>query len=461
MKKIRYLVIVLLFVLFVIGCTQSASDSTTSNTDTTYVDQNGNVITVSNSEEGIDFVTALVIIVVVVIFVAFSFFFFKNVFPVGLWFKAWTAGVRVGVRSFFNMYFQKIPPDLIVNNMIKSRKAGVLLKVRKLEDFYLANIDIEKLVKVLIKAHNAHVNISIDQFAKAYLGKVNIEKLIEALILVHGADIDTDFDELVKMFHTGVDIVKVVKSKIEAKNSGYNVEFKQLAEHYLAGGNLDKTLDAYVAARKANLKDFEFQDIADIDLAGYNVYSIVEKAIIPSVVEGDKVRGVALDGVELMMKLKVTLRAKLKQIIGNPEEKTILARINESLASEIGIAESHYAVLQSPFELADRVEQKKLDIGTAFEILSIDVSDVEIGKDVHAELKTERAKADSYKARVELIKADEKLKKSMAAAFLEGNLTHEEYERLMNMQADTRMRNSLSSDQENEDEDNHDNEHND
>lgn len=460
MKKIKYLVVVFLLMFFVVGCTQDGTNTTNANSDTTYVDQNGNVVTVSNSEEGIDFMTALVIIVVVIIVVAFSFFFFKNVFPVGLWFKAWTAGVRVGVRAFFNMYFQKIPPDLIVNNMITSRKAGVFLKVRKLEDFYLANIDIDKIVKVLIQAYNAHVTISIDQLANAYLGKVNIEELIEAMILVQGADIETDFDELVKMYHTGVDIVKIVKSKIEAKNSGYPILFKQLAEHYLAGGNLDKSIDAYVSARKANLKDFDFQDIADIDLAGYNVYSVVEKAIIPSVVEGDKVRGVARDGVELLMKLKVTLRAKLKHIIGNPEESTILARINESLASEIGITESHFVVLQSPFLLADRVEQKKLDFGTAFEILSIDVSDVEIGKDVHAELRTERAKADAFKARADLIKADEKLKKSMAAAFLEGNLSHEEYEKLVNMQADTRMRNSLSNDQENENNNhNHNDEH--
>lgn len=459
MRKIKFIILTVILLIFVAGCNKSSSDTTSNTTDSTYIDANGNSVTVTISDDGIDIFTAIILVVVIIIVVAFSFFFFKNIFPVGLWFKAWIAGVRVGPRAFFNMYFQKIPPDLIVTNMITSRKAGVYMKVRKLEDFYLANVDIETLVKAIIKAHNAQVEITVDELAKAYLAKVNVEHLIEALILVQGAEIDTNYNELVKMYHTGVDIVKVVKSKIEAKNSGFPIEFKNLAEHYLAGGNLDRSTDAYVAARKAGLKDFTFQDIADIDLAGYNVYSIVEKAIIPQVIEGDKVRGVARDGVELTMKLKVTFRARLKHIIGNPEESTILARINESLASEIGMTESHYRVLQSPFELADKVEQKKLDAGTAFEILSIDVSDVEIGKDIHAELRIERAKADAQKAKAEVIKAEEKLKKSMAAAFLEGRLTHEEYERLMNMQADTRMRNSLSDNQENDTDDNND-EHN-
>lgn len=440
---------------FVVSCSNEGTDATGGQTDSTYVDQDGNVV--NTAEEGIDLITAVILVVIVVILVAFSFFFFKNVFPIALWFKGWTAGVKVGIRAFFNMYFQKIPPELIVNNMIVSRKAGVNIKVKKLEDFYLANVDIEKLVAVLIKAYNAQVTISVDEVAKAYLAKVDIDALIEALILVQGAEIDTNYDELIKMYHTGVDIVNVVKSKVEAKNSGFPVKFKKLAEHFLAGGNLEMSIDAYVAAQKANLKDFSFQDIADIDLAGYDVFKIVQKSIIPSIIEGDKVRGVSRDGVELTMKLKVTFRAKLKHIIGNPEESTILARINESLASEIGKSDSHYRVLESPFELADKVEQKRLDNGTAFEILSIDVSDVEIGKDVHAELRIERAHADAEIAKANVVKAEEKLKKSMAAAFLEGKLSHSKYERLINMQADTRMRNSLSNEQTDEHEDDDDN----
>ena len=441
MKKFSLITVILLFFLF----TFSACDKVQNK-----VEKNGNEYTadaVEKTAQGIDFYTAIIIIVVIVIVVAFSFFFFKNVFPVGLWFKAWTAGVKVGVRSFFNMYFQKIPPEVIVTNLIVASKAGVNLKVRQLENFYLANVDLDEIVQALIEAHNANVEITIDQLANAYLSKINISEMNQALIMVNNAKISTNYEELKQLYLMGTDIVKVVSSKIEAKNSGFPIEFNDLAEHYLAGGDLGGTIDAYVAARKANLKDFDFSDIADIDLAGYNVMEVIYKAITPKVSEGDRVRGIARDGVELTMKVKVTLRAKLKHIIGNPDESTILARINEGLATEIGLAINHQYVLQNPFELADRVEQKKLDINTAFEVLSIDVSDITLGKDIIAELKTERAKADGERAKTDLIKADEKLKKAMAAAFLDGKITVQEYENLVNMQADTQMRLGLSKQQ--------------
>jgi uncharacterized protein YqfA (UPF0365 family) len=435
MKKIKLFSIIIVFLTsFISACKHQTSQLV----------QNGNEFTAHQVQQGINFNTAIVIIVIIVIAIAFSFFFFKNVFPVGLWFKGWTAGVRIGIRSFFNMYFQKIPPEPIVNNLIRSKKAGVELRVRQLENFYLADVDIDQIVDSQIQAHNANVKINIDQLANAYLSKIDISKLTEALIMVKNADIETDYEELKQLYLTGADIIEVVKAKIEAKNSGYTIDFSDLAEHYLAGGNLEKTVDAYIAAKKADLKDFDFSDIADLDLAGYDVMQIVQKAIVPWVAEGDRVRGVARDGVELSLKVKVTLRAKLKHIIGNPEERTILARINEGLATEIGLAESHYHVLENPYELADRVEQKKLEENTAFEVLSIDVSDITIGKDVHAELRTERAKADAEKAKADLIKADEKLKKAMAAAFLDGNLSPEQYEKLMNIQADTKMRETLS-----------------
>lgn len=403
--------------------------------------------TATTEASGINFTTAIIIIIVIFVAVAFSFWFFKNVFPVGLWFKAVTAGVRIGVRSFFNMYFQKIPPEPIVTNMIKARKAGINLMVKQLEDYYLANVDLDIIVDGLIKAYNSGVETNIEQLSNAYLADIDIPQFVDALVMVSNANIETNFEELKTLYLTGADVVEVVKAKIECENSGFSVDFMELAQHYLADGNLGKTVNAYISARKANLPDFDFSDIADIDLAGYDVEQIVQKAIIPVVVEGDRVRGVARDGVELSMKVKVTLRAKLKYIIGSPEESTILARINEGLATEIGLSESHYFVLENPFELADRVEKRKLDVDSAFEVLSIDVSDITIGKDVHAELRTERAKADAEKYKANLIKADEKLKTAMASAFLDGNLTPKDYEKLMNIQADTKMREKLSENQ--------------
>lgn len=423
----------------------------------------------ANTEAGISFWTGLVIVLLIIGVVALSIFIFKYIFPVGLWFKAWVAGIKIGTRAFFNMYIQKIPAELIVNNIIKAKKANLQLEIRKLENYYLAKIDIEKIVEQLIRAQNANVEITIDQLAKVALAKLNVSEFIDALILVNAANINTNYDELMKYQLSGADIVRALKNKIETKNANFPVELKDIVEHILSGGNIEETIAAYIAAKKSGLPDVDFETVASIDLAGYKVTTVIQNAIIPRVVEGDKVRAIARDGIEVSMKLKVTLRAKLKFIVGNPDENTIVARINESLATEIGLANSHLKVLESPYELADKVEKKGLDAGTAFEILSIDVSDISIGKDFQAKLTTDRAKAEAEKAKVDILKADEKLKKAIAAAFLDGKITVQEYEKLLNLQADTKMRESISKEIKNEnqeteennenDEENDDNEH--
>ncbi len=391
----------------------------------------------------VDFVLIIVLLLLSVIVIGMFYYLFKNIIPIGLWWKAYLSNVKLPLHRLLMMYWRGIPQAPIINSMITAKNAGIDLKIKDLEDAYLAKVDLDKVIQTLIKAKNSHIETSLNELKQYYLAGIDLDVLLEAMIIAKSAEVNTTLKELATLYHTQADIIRIVKAKVAAKNSGYTVDFNDLAEHYLAGGNIEKTVEAYVAAKKAGLKDFEFQDIANIDLAGYDVLEIVEKAIIPKVVEGDRVRGVARDGVEVSMKVRVTLRAKLKHIIGSPEEKTILARINEGLATEIGLAESHYHVLENPYELADKVEQKRLDEGTAFEVLSIDVSDLQIGKDVHAELRTERARAASEEAQAALIKAEEKVQKAIAAAFLDGQISVELYEKLKNLQADTKMRESI------------------
>ncbi len=387
----------------------------------------------------------LLILLLLIVAVGAGFFFFRKVLPLGVWIRAKVAGVKnIPVHSLVTLSWKRVPVVEILELMIKASTAGVELDINKLGDAYLAEVDLEKVVDALIEAHNANIKeVTFDKLVQHYLANVDLDQVMEALLIAESADIETSLDELAKLNLAGADTTRIIKTKMAAKNSGYNVEINDLVQHYLAGGNIEKTVEAYIAANKADLKDFDFKDVADIDLAGYDVIEMVNKAIIPRIVETDGVRGIARDGVELIMKVKVTLRAKLKEIIGAPEEKTVLARVNESLATEIGLARSHYDVLQSPYELADKVEQKNLDKDSAFEILSIDVSDIKVGKDVDSELKTERAKAEAERAKAELIKAEEKVKKAMAAAFLDGKITVEDYEKLQNLQADTEMRKNI------------------
>ncbi len=143
------------------------------------------------------------------------------------------------------------------------------------------------------------------------------------------------------------------------------------------------------------------------------------------------------------MKLKLTLRAYIPNIIGGAKEETVLARVNEALVTTIGQSDTHYDVLENPYELADKVEKLNHSEGTAFEILSVDVSDISVGKDIHSELKLERAHAEAEMAKADVIRAEEKVQKAMAAAFIDGNLSIQGYHKMMNTEADTKMRESL------------------
>jgi uncharacterized protein YqfA (UPF0365 family) len=368
-------------------------------------------------------------------------FFFYYFIPLGLWYEAVLSKVKVSWMTLIVMRWQKVPQDLILKTLIRAKNAGLTLNARDLADHYLAQVNIETVVNTLIRATNASLEIPLNELAAQYLARVDVEKVIHAQIIAKNANLDIPLKVLASHYLAKVDVETVIDALIMAHNSGYEeMTLNDLKEHYLANGDVKSTVNAFVAARKAELKDFTFKDIAAIDLAGIDVVKAVIAAITPRVVETDGVTGIARDGVQLTMRLKITLRAKIRSIIGGASEETVLARVNESLASEIGASESHQAILRSPYALAERVEAKNLGINTAFEIISIDVSDLQVGRDIESELTMDRAKAQAEMAKAEVIKAEEKVQKAMAAAFIDGNLSINEYHRMKNTEADTKMR---------------------
>ncbi len=372
------------------------------------------------------------------------FYVFRTYIPLGLWYKAVLSGIRVSWWRLIKMRFQEIPQELILKNLIEAKNAGLPLNPQDLMEKYLAEVDIEIVVDTGIRAVNAGIDMSFNDLAAKYLAKVDVETVMHALITAKNANLELTINELSSHYLANVDVVQVVDALITAHNAGYDdFTLDALKEHYLANGDVTRTVDAFVAAKKAKIQDISFDDIAAIDLSKIDVMSAIQAAINPRVVETDGVSGVARDGVMLFMKLKLTVKANLKNIIGGAAEDTVMARVNESLASEIGKAKSHYDILESPFELADIVEQKQLGEGTAFHVVSIDVSDIKIGKDVHAELAIERAHAKAENAKAELIMAEEKVQKAMAAAFINGKLSVHEYHEMQNTEADTHMRKQL------------------
>jgi uncharacterized protein YqfA (UPF0365 family) len=256
---------------------------------------------------------------------------------------------------------------------------------------------------------------------------------------------------------------------IEAHKAGLkDVTRDDLEAHYLAGGHVEKVVHALVSASKANI-DLSFQMGTAIDLAGRDVLQAVQMSVNPKVIDTPPVTAVAKDGIQLIAKARVTVRANIKQLVGGAGEETILARVGEGIVSSIGSSASHKSVLENPDSISKLVLKKGLDAGTAFEILSIDIADIDIGKNIGAVLQIDQAQADkniaqaraeerramaialeqemkakAQEARAKVIEAEAEIPKAMAEAFRSGNMGIMDYYRMKNIQSDTEMRDAIA-----------------
>jgi uncharacterized protein YqfA (UPF0365 family) len=261
---------------------------------------------------------------------------------------------------------------------------------------------------------------------------------------------------------------KVILPLIKATKAGISVNVNQLEAHYLAGGNVDNVVNALIAAHRADM-NLVFERAAAIDLAGRDVLEAVKMSVSPRIIETPNVAGVAKDGIELIAKARVTVRANLDRLIGGAGESTILARVGEGIVTTVGSAVSHKEVLENPDKISRTVLDKGLDAGTAFEILSIDIADVDVGRNIGAQLQTLQAEADKNIAqaraeerramavakeqemkavvqemRAHVVEAEAEVPKAMAAALREGKMGVMEYYNMQNVIADTQMRDSIS-----------------
>lgn len=292
--------------------------------------------------------------------------------PVGLWFSALVSGVRISLLQLVLMRWRKIPPSVIVNNLIAATKAGLILNRNDLE------------------------------------------------------------------------------------------------AHFLAGGRIKSVVSALISADKANM-ELDFKMATAIDLAGRDVFEAVQMSVNPKVITSPPVAAVAKDGIQLIAKAKVTVRANIRQLVGGAGEDTVIARVGEGIVSAIGSADSHKKVLENPDSISKVVLDKGLDAGTAFEILSIDIADIDVGKNIGAVLQMDQANADkniaqakaeerramavaeeqemkarSQEARANVIQAEAEIPKAIAESFRSGNLGIMDYYKFENIKADTKMRESIS-----------------
>ena len=261
---------------------------------------------------------------------------------------------------------------------------------------------------------------------------------------------------------------KVVEPLIKATKAGLNVNVNNLESHYLAGGNVDNVINALIAAQRANI-DLGFERAAAIDLAGREVLQAVQMSVNPKVIETPVVAAVAINGIEVKAKARVTLRANIERLVGGAGEETVIARVGEGIVTTIGSSQSHKDVLENPDEISRTILKKGLDSGTAFEILSIDIADVDVGENIGARLQTDQAEADKRIAqakaeerramaaareqemrayvqemRAKVVEAEAEVPKAMAQALREGKLGVMDYYNLQNIQSDTQMRGAIS-----------------
>jgi len=282
------------------------------------------------------------------------------------------------------------------------------------------------------------------------------------------AGVKVTIGELIGMRIRKVPPGVIVNSLITATKAGLTVTTRELETHFLAGGNVPNVIRALISADKANIS-LSFKQATAIDLAGRDVFEAVQISVNPKVITTPKVAAVAADGIQLIAIARVTVRASIAQLVGGAGEDTILARVGEGIVTSIGSAKSHKEVLENPDKISKVVLSRGLDAGTAFEILSIDIADVDVGANIGAKLQTDQASADlkvaeakaeerramavaleqemkakAQEARANVIQAEAEIPKSIAQAFVNGNLGVMDYYRMQNIQSDTDMRNTIS-----------------
>ncbi len=276
---------------------------------------------------------------------------------------------------------------------------------------------------------------------------------------------------LVGMRFRRINPSKIVLPMIKATKAGLNVNMNELEAHLLAGGSVDRVVDSLIAAQSAQIP-LEFEQSRAIDLAGRNVLEAVKMSVNPKVIETPVVAAIAKDGIELRAKARVTVRANISRLVGGAGEETIIARVGEGIVTTVGSATTHKEVLENPDKISQTVLNKGLDAGTAFEILSIDIADVDVGRNVGAQLQMDQAEADRRIAqakaeerramavaheqemiaqvqeqRAKVVEAEAEVPRAMAEALRSGKMGVMDYYQMQNVISDTRMRQSIAGDQ--------------
>lgn len=408
---------------------------------------------------------------------------------------AYNAGLQLKLKELVKQYLAKVDIEKVIKSLILAHNSHIQTTLKELSEYYLAHVNIEELIEIYIKAMSAHMlTVTMKNLVHYHHAKVNIKELVDALVIAKDGGLiykhkrklveDTDQKHNDRTENTGR--TNGHQNKKQDNNNAHqkgedahgeqhhtahiNPQDKKdeqtfldtLVEHHHSGGSMRNVVTAVVSAKNADSElddpkmklDLSLEAAMNIDLAGVDLLKAVNEAIKFKVVETEPIRAYAGDGIELTMKCRVTIRPKIRRIIKGAGEDTILARINENIVTQIGLTRTHRLILESPYKLADDVEkQKELFEDTAYDLISIDISDVEVGNDIEAKLKSLKAKADYEEERVRRLHIESEVSKAMADAFRDGSFSVKDYYKLKNKEADTKLRDSLSKNKQQDDTD--------
>ncbi len=306
--------------------------------------------------------------------------------------------------------------------------------------------------------------VAVIIFLAIFLSFIPVGLWIRAI----ASNVKVGLGQLIGMRFRKVSPSRIILPGIKSSKAGLDISIAKLETHYMAGGNVDRVVEASIAAQRASI-DLSFERACAIDLAGRDILTAVQMSVHPKVIETPIVAAIAKDGIELRAKARVTVRANIDRLVGGAGEDTIIARVGEGIVTTVGSSTSHKAVLENPDLISQTVLGKGLDAGTAFEILSIDIADVDVGRNIGAQLQTDQAQADlkiararaeerramavakeqemvalEQEMRAHVVEAEAEIPKAMAAAFRDGNLGIMDYYNMKNVMSDTDMRNAIS-----------------
>lgn len=398
-----------------------------------------------------------------------------------LWIKATSSNVPINMWQVMGMRFRNVPPEPIISNMIRAQKAGFKLIMTELENHIQAKGNIAVVIDALIKAQNAGIRLDFRSIGQIDLAGKDVMRVVNMVVQARNAGLNLDIGSAFQIELSGRDLQKVVNVVIKARGSGIDLRLDKAVEIDQSGRDVQRVLETMIRAKNSGI-DLKLEKIIQFDLAGIDIESEVNAAIKTKIINSEDIRAITGDGVEVIFRADITVKTNMNDLLGGAGDGTLSKRIEQRLVEEVSSLPTFSDVLKGSTDIArifeNHVQKEELEKDTKYFLVSVEIVDIHVGSDVGAKLELEQLAADAerkkqnatskrfemeilntelamehkkeeieeLKMRHKLMAAEAEVQKALAEAFKSGNFGAMDYYRLKNLQADTKMRNTMSED---------------